>query len=269
MENTFDVTLMDGEYCIDSRVLAARLGYNHRTVVKSIQRHKGSLERKSVLRQFVSKPLKGSQGGRPEAYYLLNERQCLILTGRLKKGEEAEEWHDALVDAFLQARERVRQLEAQHIPSSIHTLTERFRPRALENLRSVPNGYFSVMGELFKHLYNAEAVLNRSLDEHAMIEISVGQRWSRYARETLRIPDHLRRKYPHVCQGGRVEQVWAYPITYVDRFDKWLWNVYFPEKFADYERYRARARALPVPRERKALPAQKQAVQQLPLLPQG
>jgi hypothetical protein len=45
------------------------------------------------------------------------------------------------------------------------TQTDTFRPRALENLHRVPDGYFSVMGELFKHLYNLEALFNRSLDE--------------------------------------------------------------------------------------------------------
>jgi phage regulator Rha-like protein len=236
-----EITVNNGEYCLDSRVLAKRLGYEHETVVRSIRRHKDRLEAKSVVRQNVGKPLKGSLGGRPEVYYLLNERQCLILVGSLKKGKDAEEWHDALVDAFLLAREQVRQLEKQYQPSSsIHTLTERFRPRALENLLRVPDGYFSVMGELFKHLYNAEALLNESLDEHAMIEISVGQRWSRYAREVLGVPDHERRKYPHLCQDNRTEHVWAYPIRYVDLFGKWLWVVYFPEQFPAYTRYRAR-----------------------------
>ena len=70
-----------------------------------------------------------------------------------------------------------------------HTLSDTFRPRALGNLRRVSDGYFSVMGELFKHLYSLEVLFNRSLDENAMIEISVGLRWSRYAREVVGIPD--------------------------------------------------------------------------------
>lgn len=241
MDTALEITMNHGECCLDSRVLAKRLGYEHHTITRSIQRHKTRLETKSVVRQNVEKPSEGSQGGRPEVYYLLNERQCLILVGSLKKGEEAEEWHDALVDAFLQARERVRQLEGQqHVPTSIHTLTQRFRPRALENMVRVPDGYFSVMGELFKHLYNVEALLNQSLDEYAMIEVSVGQRWSRYAREVLGIPDQERHRYPHLCQNDRTEHVWAYPTRYVDLFGKWLWVVYFPEQFPAYTLYRAR-----------------------------
>lgn len=136
---------------------------------------------------------------------------------------------------------KTRQAEVSQPPQqSIHTLTEHFRPRALENLQRVPEGYFSVMGELFKHLYNLEALINRSLDENAMIEISVGLCWSRYAREVLSIPDQHRCKYAHVCLGGRVEQVWAYELHYVTTFDQWLWEVYFPRHFPDYERYRTK-----------------------------
>jgi len=58
-----------------------------------------------------------------------------------------------------------------------------------------------------------------------------------------------------MCQGGRIEQVWAYALHYVTTFDKWLWEVYFPQHFPDYERYRARYIGLPAPKTRKHLPS--------------
>ena len=250
---------VEGEHRIDSRLLARELGYDHKVVLQSIRRHRARLEAKSVLLQNEAKPLKGSSGGRPETYYLLDERQCLILAGSLKKGEEADEWHDRLVDAFLQARERVRLLEAkQQQPSPpsppLHTLTDALRPRALENLGNVPDGYFSVMGELFKHLYNLEAVVDHALDEQALIEISVGQLWSTYARDTLGIPDQARRTYPHRTPQGHIVQAWAYPIQYVNIFATWLWNDYFPNHFPAYQRYRQRRMAcsLPAPSRKHA-----------------
>ena len=42
---------------------------------------------------------------------------------------------------------------------------------------------------------------------------------------------------------------------YVTTFDKWLWEVYFPQHFPDYERYRARYIGLPAPKTRKHLPS--------------
>jgi len=58
-----------------------------------------------------------------------------------------------------------------------------------------------------------------------------------------------------MCQGGRIEQVWAYALHYVTTFDKWLWEVDFPQHFPDYERYRARYIGLPAPKTRKHLPS--------------
>ena len=64
----------------------------------------------------------------------------------------------------------------------------------------MPDGYFSVMGELFKHLYNLEALFHRSLDERAMIEISIELRWAKYARKVLNISDQHRCKYAHIIR---------------------------------------------------------------------
>jgi phage regulator Rha-like protein len=174
---------VEEEHRMDSRVLATRLGYEHKVLLQSIRRHRARLEAKSALLQFEA-VLKHEtyQGSTHQTYYMLNERQCLILTGSLKKGIEAEEWHDALVDAFLQERQRATQLETRlellQCSPSIHALTDAMRARAMENVNNVPEGYFSVMGELFKHLYNLEAIVNHAIDDEAMIEISVGQIWS-------------------------------------------------------------------------------------------
>jgi hypothetical protein len=40
---------------------------------------------------------------------------------------------------------------------------------------------------------------------------------------------------------------WAYPIRYLPAFRRWLRDVYFPEKFEAYARYRAKRIGAPVP----------------------
>lgn len=256
-----------GTLLIDSRLLATHLKYDHRTVVKSIQRHKARLEAKEVVRQFVSKPPPGSSGGRPETYYLLDERQCLILTGSLKKGVEADEWHDALVDAFVEARARIRELEAsqQHVAPPV---------RLLANLSEIPAGCFTIASELVRYLPTLQDILARSLlDDLARLEQSIGQRFARYAREVLHLPETHRHPYRHTLPNERIVHAWAYDLRYLVAFETWLWEVYFPEHFAEYERYRARrlGLALPAPAPRKQLAgpatrATRPAVTQLPLL---
>ncbi len=118
------------------------------------------------------------------------------------------------------------------------------KPRALENLHRVPEGYFSVLSELFRHLYNLEAILDQALDGEAILEESVGLHWSKYAREELEIPDQERIKYPHLCPNGRAVWAWAYPNTYLTAFTKWLYGEYFPKHFPDYQYYRVQYAAL-------------------------
>lgn len=85
------MVVTEGEHRLDSRILADRLGYDHKVVLQAIRRHKERLEKKSSLLQFEAVKQRASRGATREVYYLLNERQCLILTGSLKKGDEAEE----------------------------------------------------------------------------------------------------------------------------------------------------------------------------------
>ena len=68
MTTDLEIVLVEGEHRLDSRLFARYLGYEHETVARNIARHKARLEKKSVLRQIVGKPPKGSLGGRPETY---------------------------------------------------------------------------------------------------------------------------------------------------------------------------------------------------------
>ena len=102
------------------------------------------------------------------------------------------------------------------------------------------------------------------LDSSAMPEQSIAQRFARYTKEDLHMPDGHRRRYPHVLANGRVVQAWAYDRQYLPIFVQWLWGVYFPQHFPDYERYRARYIGLPTPKTRMYLASPKgrsQAIQ--------
>jgi phage regulator Rha-like protein len=239
---------------IDSRLVAKSLGIEHESLVRTLTAYGKEFEELGLLR-FQIGVKSGPQRGKLPQYAMLTEDQAIFAATLSRNTPQVVDFKLKLTKAFSEARQQLQQVGQGELHSSNHTLTDTFRPRALENLRRVPDGYFSIMGELFKHLYNLEALFNRSLDGHAMIEISVGLRWARYAREVLHIPDQHRCKYAHVCQGGRIEQVWAYAIRYVTTFDKWLWEVYFPQHFPSYERYRARYIGLPAPKIREQLPS--------------
>jgi hypothetical protein len=171
----------EGEPCLDSRLLAQRLGYAHETLLRNIKRHKTRLEAKSSLRQIVGVKARATRGATREVYYLLNERQCLILSGSLKKGIEADEWHDWLVDQFLQARARLRELEAPPASSAINPLWEQ-RLIDFNRKTHIPAGYWSIFGMVAGYCFTDE-FRGVHLAEEALPDGSIGKRWCQYLRE--------------------------------------------------------------------------------------
>jgi hypothetical protein len=102
--------------------------------------------------------------------------------------------------------------------------------------------------ELTRELRYLEGFLNKTLDNEASLEISVGQCFSNYARNVLHIPDTERRKYDHVCPNGYRRKAWAYPIGYLSDFRQWLYEVYFPEKYVIYRNNHAKRLGFQRPR---------------------
>jgi phage regulator Rha-like protein len=241
MSTDFEIIQVEGEHRIDSRLVAQSLGIEHESFMRTLSTYEPELQELGILR-FEIGEIRGR--GQPQKYVLLNEDQAIFAATLSRNTRQVVTFKLKLTKAFSEAR---KQLQAS--TPAIHTFTDALRPRALENLNQVPDGYFSVMSELFKHLYNLEALLNQAIDNKAMLEISVGLLWSKYAREVLNIPDQLRHRYKHHGQGGRIVEAWAYPMLYANTFAKWLWSVYFPLHFPAYQQYRTK---------RIAQPAQKQ-----------
>jgi phage regulator Rha-like protein len=228
-----EITAIDGEYCLDSRVLAKRLGYAHHTVTRNIQRHRARLEAKSILRHHVEKRTRGR--GRAEAYYLLNERQCLILVGSLKKGEEAEEWHDTLVDAFLQARARVRQLEANQSPPAMAQRPVNdlwYQRKRLFHARTRLNaGYWCIYGELLGMVEHYPVLILNALPDG-----SVGYWWMEYVRQHpeqfhLSLIKTYEHWYPDKRRKVPANQ---YPYAWLGAFRLWFDQTYLVKHYPAY-----------------------------------
>jgi hypothetical protein len=166
---------------------------------------------------------------RASKLYLWTEKGALMHAKSLNT-DKAWEIYEWLVDDYY----RPTRQELAHTPSTT------LRKRALVNETRVPDRLFATPVELSREITYWERIINETLDNGSSLENSVGQHWSRYARTVLRIPDEARRKYNHVCPNGRTVQAWAYPIEYLPAFRRWLSEVYFPEHFPAYARYRAK-----------------------------
>ncbi len=93
------------ESLVDSRIMAAHLGNQHKHTMKLIRCYQPQLETLGVMRFQNSKPLKGSKGGRPETYALLNEDQCYLVLTLCTNTGPAVTLKLKLVTAFKEMRE--------------------------------------------------------------------------------------------------------------------------------------------------------------------
>jgi anti-repressor protein len=78
--SSLQVTEQNGDLVVDSRLIAMRLGIEHRAFMQTLKRYQDKIEaRFGVITFEMSKPLEGGQGGRPEKYTLLTEDQATTL----------------------------------------------------------------------------------------------------------------------------------------------------------------------------------------------
>lgn len=237
MSNTQDqsitVVQINDEWLIDSRVLAKNLNYDHESIVRSVKRHQDRLEKKSILRHRVGE-IKGR--GQPEKYYMLDERQALIVTGSLKKGEEADEWHDKLVDAFLEARNRIKELEKndkQKQPLFNHRYEERLRL----NSKQRHFGYFPIM-----KLIDDICVQFREdlfdFSETSSPDISLGKMIASWLKDQPFYDEDLVQHHDmvvYVRNGIHVMRECAfYPFSWYAPIEQYASTYYFPVHFPRY-----------------------------------
>ena len=255
-------SIKQGEHGHDSwsaRDLQTLLGYSEwRNFEETIKRAMISCQvaGQAVADHFVetTKMIEMAKGAhRPVKDYHLTRFACysIAMNGDVEKPSIAQ------AQTYFAVKTREAELAQEAVRPNIHRLSDAMKPRALENLHRVPEGYFSVLSELFRHLYNLEAIMDQALDGEAILEESVGLHWSRYAREELEIPDQERIKYLHLRPNGRAVWAWAYPNTYLTAFTKWLWGEYFPTHFPTYQyrraQFLARHRTLPARQRKKSL----------------
>jgi phage regulator Rha-like protein len=88
-----------------SRIIADGIGNKHKNVIELIQRHEERIKRfRGVLPFGTEKPKKGSKGGRPQQYYILNEEQTTFLISLMDNSDRVLDFKESLVKQFFQMR---------------------------------------------------------------------------------------------------------------------------------------------------------------------
>ena len=101
-----------GELVVDSRLIAERLGIEHRSFVRTTKKYQAHIEKRFGQVRFEITPTKkdGSVGGDHPVYALLTEPQATVLMSFSKNTEEVIECKLDLVEAFEKAKAALRTL---------------------------------------------------------------------------------------------------------------------------------------------------------------
>jgi len=155
------VSEKDGIQVVDSRLIAADLGVEHRALLQTLEKHLAKIERAFGVVTFeMLKPSKSSAGGRPERVAYLTEPQATLLMTFSRNTEKVVDCKVSLVSAFEKAKgvisaqsDEIRMLEMQLELQRLTARTEQIK-------RDRETSYFAViatMGETAGKQIMAEA----------------------------------------------------------------------------------------------------------------
>jgi phage regulator Rha-like protein len=103
----FDFLQVGEEFRIDSRVIAPGLGIEHKSFLETLRTYQAQIEHFGVMPFETAKPPKGSSGGRPETYVMLNRNQVLFAISLSRNTEQVVKWKMALIDALDQLEKQL------------------------------------------------------------------------------------------------------------------------------------------------------------------
>lgn len=116
--------LTNGEYRVDSRVLAKRLQNHHKNVMELIDRYASRFARFGLL-PFQTEAVKkaGARGAKHEKFALLNEDQSYFLLTLARNSDHVVDLKANLVHTFKKARQGGVDLSSEYLPG-YHDLHE-------------------------------------------------------------------------------------------------------------------------------------------------
>lgn len=118
---------------------------------------------------------------------------------------------------------------------------KKWHDRIALNYQSAPKGFFHVFNEAHTIIYEL-IVAGAEIGEHMVVDISIGQHWSKFWRDNdMDETYNTRGKYPHCYPKSHPQaksnpqESWCYPLQALGEFRQWLQDVYLEGgKFAGY-----------------------------------
>jgi phage regulator Rha-like protein len=155
MAGIIELRHVKGEARVDSRILAGEMGNQHESVIKLVDDYQADFEEFGVVRFQIGKPPKGSRGGRPERFAMLNEDQAYLLLTFSRNTAKARRLKVNLVKAFARFREG-QQVAADYLPlhHALHDTVKELADRAHQAGSTTPEELFHVnMNKLINRVF--------------------------------------------------------------------------------------------------------------------
>jgi phage regulator Rha-like protein len=241
-----EVIRRDDVLVVDSRLIAERIGIEHRSFFRNIKKYEKQAEQAFGTVRFEIAPSTmpdGRVNPSPERYALLTEDQATFFMTLSKNTPEVVECKLELVQKFSEAK---RLLAAQGVAILPHTTVYIQR---LENMfdHEIDYGHWSVFREGAEVLLLIEKEYRVPVAAMDLCDGSIGSRWRKFRQESEEAGDSWMKpvgKYKHRFrdQRGEVEPN-AYDISELPIFRQWLNEQYVPVHLPEYltDKYGKRA----------------------------
>jgi hypothetical protein len=222
----------DGELVVDSRLIAERLGIEHRSFLETVENYRTQVEQAfGVLRFETAKPT-SPQGGRPATYILLNEDQATFLMTLSRNTNEVITLKIELVQKFSKAKQLLKLLSGPTTTVLTHTTVY---VKRLENMRdhSVEDHLWTTFREGAEVLLLVERSYRVPVDQMDLCDGSIGSHWSKF-RQTQHWQNPVG-SYEHIFRDQRgPRECRAYDVTELPHFKKWLREEYVVNHLPEY-----------------------------------
>jgi len=174
------------ELFVDSRLIAERLGIEHRSFLASIDNYETQIEQAFGILRFENAEIDGR--GRPARYALLNEEQASFLMTLSRNTPEVVQCKIDLVKAFSKAKELLKQRH-EKADKQLSYWYQRLQLALSDANKPLQTGYFCVYLQMMNFFQELEVRLgyvlpdlNPVTDEYLVPDGSIGVRFNDWLR---------------------------------------------------------------------------------------
>jgi Phage regulatory protein Rha (Phage_pRha) len=220
----------DGELVVDSRLIAERLGIEHRSFLENIDTYQTQIEQAFGILRFETAKIDGP--GRPPRYALLNEDQATFLMTLSRNTDEVIALKIELVQKFSKAKQLLRLLSGPTTTVLTHTT---IYVKRLENMRdhSVDDHLWTTFREGAEVLLLVERSYRVPVDQMDLCDGSIGSHWSQF-RQTQNWQRPVG-SYEHIFRDRRgPRECKAYDVAELPHFKRWLREEYVTGHLPEY-----------------------------------